>query len=235
MSTSQSETSSATVPGQAQPAQPAAAEGTLVTGLGDGQAYLVRNGERQLITNVSALFQLGVTDPRAIQHKSLAQDELERIPLSSTNPIATLTQTLQVDSGDVFLGAGHYMHTWGAVSTGGQIAMNTRTRTITMFGGFHGSVTMIFGDVNSAPTYQTQTYRYGVDGTWIGRSDRTDAWWEQMSADEFSRTTQLAIFHAWAPDSFQTILDRWVAAGSSIASLAGSVGSVAKVFTTIFA
>jgi hypothetical protein len=80
--------------------------------------------------------------------------------------------------------------------------------------------------------HQTRTYRYGVDGTWIGTSDRTTAWWETMTPTNAARVRKIYIFHAWAPDSFQTILNKWVAAGESIAKLAASVGSVAKVVST---
>jgi hypothetical protein len=66
----------------------------------------------------------------------------------------------------------------------------------------------------------------------IRRWDRTDAWRDSMSADAAKRTSQVAVFHSWAPEDFQHILDRCVRAGESIARLAASVGSVAKVFTT---
>lgn len=80
--------------------------------------------------------------------------------------------------------------------------------------------------------HQTQVRRYGVDGTWVGRSDYTGAWWENMSPQDAARVRKIYIFHAWAPDSFQTILNKWVAAGKSIAELTASVGSVAKVVAT---
>lgn len=207
------------------------ADGTLLTSGKDGQAYLVQGGQRQLITDVAALFAAGV-DPHSAPHAVLAPEELDKVPTAPA-PIAALVSTRVIDTGDVFLGAGHYMRTWGSISPTGQVAMQTRTRSVTWFGGFHGAARLIAADSNGAPTFQSQDHRYGVDGTWIGRSDRTDAWWENMGADAAGRTTQVAIFHAWAPDEFQVVLDKWVRAGDSLGKLAQSVGTVAKVFMTV--
>jgi hypothetical protein len=111
----------------------------------------------------------------------------------------------------------------------GQIAAQTRTATFTWFGGFHGGTKVIFSDANDAPVYPTGFYRYGVEGTWIGTSDRTEAWWEGMPAGDTTRITTQAVFLVWAPDDFQHILDQWVQSGQKVAALAASVGAVAKV------
>jgi hypothetical protein len=80
--------------------------------------------------------------------------------------------------------------------------------------------------------HQTESRRYGVDGTLVGTSSRTTAWWEDMSVADAASVKEINIFHTWAPDSFQTILDRWVAAGKSIAELVEEASKVAKVVTT---
>jgi hypothetical protein len=212
--------------------KPRLGNGTLATSSGDGQSYLIANGERQLVTNVSALFAAGI-DPVTAPRVELPDDVLKQFPLVSR--MAGLVGTRGVDTGDQFLGAGHYMRTWGSVdAASGAIAMQTRIRTITMFGGYHGSVHIIFGDSGGNPVYQTQDHRYGVDGTWVGQSDRTQAWWESMGAVAAARTAQVAVFQSWAPDSFQTILNNWTAAGKSIVDLVTAAGSVAKVFTAVF-
>lgn len=205
-------------------------DGTLVTSDRDGDTFLITAGRRQLVTNVSALFAAGI-DPRQARPVTLAAPQLDQLPLAE-NPVAALVGTNQIDTGDVFLGAGHYMHTWGTISGTGQIAMQTRTRTVTWFGGYHGAVRLIACDGSGAPTFQSQDHRYGVDGTMIGTSDRTDAWWETMTADQANRTTQVAIFHVWDPNSFQTILDQWIAAAKKIADLVTAAVNVGKVFMT---
>jgi hypothetical protein len=46
------------------------------------------------------------------------------------------------------------------------------------------------------------------------------------------RSSSSTFFQTWVPDSFQTIPDKWVAAGESVAELAGDVAAtIAKAFT----
>lgn len=177
----------------------------------------------------AALFAAGITPDDVERVCELPDDVLEKFPLAEQIHADLAAGAHNVDSGDVFLGAGHYMRTWGSVDGGsGQIAMQTRTRTVTWFGGYHGSATLIFTDANNAPVYQTQSHRYGVDGTAIGRSDLTVAWWENMGPDKAARATTVSIFQSWDPDSFQTILNRWVQAGKSIIDLITEVANVAR-------
>ncbi len=205
-------------------------DGTLVTSAEDGRGFLVRDGRLEPVNDISVLLAAGVdptTAPRVLAPAALLASMTTAPTASSDRAIGVMP----VDSGDQFLGSGHYMRTWGSIDWGtGAVAMQTRTRTITMFGGFHGSAGFICRDVNAGPTFQTQDHRFGVDGTWIGRSDRTDAWWESMSTDAAARTTELVFYHAWSPDSFQTVLNRWVAAGQSVAQLVTAAVSVAKIF-----
>jgi len=114
---------------------------------------------------------------------------------------------------DSFLGAGHYMTTHGVlrkITGGGHVDATTRTRTITMFGGFHGGVNMVYSDAEGFPVGMSATQRYGVDGTWIGRSDRTDYWSEELSEDWATRTTTITLFHFWQPDPLDDVVRRGV-------------------------
>ena len=127
------------------------------------------------------------------------------------------------------------MRTWGSFdSSNGRVAMQTWTHTDTMFGGFHGGVTLICNDANSAPTWQSQGHRYGVDGWAIGRSDRTDAWWEQMSSQQAAATTGVQILHYWNPDSFDVVMAKWVNAGKKISDVVAAFTPVAKVVAALF-
>jgi hypothetical protein len=203
-------------------------DGDVVVGP-DPMPYVVSGGERRPIQSPEEFFAAGYEPD---QVKVVDDPKLALMPIGE--PItAEITAVKSFDSGTVFLGAGHYMRTWGTLNLGsGQIAARTRIYTITWFGGFHGASYVIFADANDAPVHQTETRRYGVDGTWIGRSDLTQAWWENMTPGDAGRVTQIYLFHTWAPDSFQTILDKWVAAGKSIAELAASAASVAKLVKT---
>jgi hypothetical protein len=188
--------------------------------------YLIENGQRRAIPT-RAVFYAKRLDPQAVKAVSLQQ--LEMLPIGQ--PLSASGVSL-FDSGNVFLGAGHYMATHGSLDFGtGQISAWTHIWTITMFGGFHGSVNLILADQYDAPVYGTQEHRYGVDGTWIGTSDRNTPWFENMNPADTNRVTKIYVFHSWSPDSFQTILDRWVAAGNSVSQLATDAANIAKVFS----
>jgi hypothetical protein len=204
-------------------------DATLVTSAADGTAYLLRNGRRQQIIDPVSVLAAGI-DPRErnVKKVTLSAEQLDRIP---SDAVLQLGGTRQFDSGFQHLGANHWMRTWGSLDLAtGQIAGQTRTATFTWFGGFHGATYVIFRDANDAPVYQTTSlHRFGVDGTWIGTSDRTDVWWESMLAGDTAHITAHTIFLVWAPDNFQYILDQWAQSGQKVASLVGSVGAVAAV------
>ena len=205
-------------------------DGTLVTSAEDGRGFLVRDGRLEPVNDIGVLLAAGV-DPTNAPLLTAPAALLSTAPTVPTAPADRAVGIVPMDSGDQFLGSGHYMRTWGSMDWGrGAVAMQTRTRTITMFGGFHGSAGFICRNANAGPTFQTQDHRFGVDGTWVGRSDRTDAWWESMSPDAAAQTTELVFYHAWSPDSFQTVLNKWVTAGQSVAQLVSAAASVAKVF-----
>lgn len=59
-----------------------------------------------------------------------------------------------------------------AKPTSAHLKGRTRTWTDLVLAGFHAT-----SQVTAGPVYfQTPQFRYGVDGTWIGTSDRTDEW-----------------------------------------------------------
>jgi hypothetical protein len=200
----------------------------LVTSAADGTTYLLTNGRRQQIISPVSLLAAGI-DPREhnVKKVTLSAEQLDRIP---SDAVLQLSGARLFDSDFQHMGANHWMRTWGSLDLNtGQVAAQTRTATFTWFGGFHGGTHVVFSDANDAPVYGTGLYRYGVDGTWIGTSDRTEPWWESMPATDTARVTNHTIFLAWAPNSFQDILDQWVQSGQKVAALVGSVGTIAAV------
>jgi hypothetical protein len=97
------------------------------------------------------------------------------------------------------LGANHYMDTHGTLLKTGHIDATTRTRTETDLGGFHGAVQIFLEDANSNTIGGTAAHIFGVDGKWIGRSDRTDYWSEQLDPALVGRATAIHVVHFWAP------------------------------------
>jgi len=172
--------------------------------------YVVRQGMRYPITDPRSFREAGF-DPSAVE--VIPDAELEKIPVASKLGLAPGEQIV-LDL-DLFLGAGHYMTTWGVLrktASGAHIdaTTRTRTRTITMFGGFHGGVNIVYSDAQDFPVGMSETQTFGVDGTWIGRSDRTDYWSQDLSQDWATRTTKMTIFEFWNPWSLQDTVRKLV-------------------------
>jgi len=192
-------------------------EGTVVQGDGSSShgkkasshsLYVIRGGQLHLIPDAGAFRAAGYNRSDV---QVIPDAELEKLPVAVEAELAPGGQiVLDLDS---FLGAGHYMTTHGVlrkITGGGHVDATTRTRTITMFGGFHGGVNMVYSDAEGFPVGMSATQRYGVDGTWIGRSDRTDYWSEELSEDWATRTTTITIFHFWQPDPLDDVVRRGV-------------------------
>ena len=168
--------------------------------------YVVRGGKLHLIPDARAFRKAGY-DRSVVE--VIPDAELKKLPVAVEAELAPSQQIiLNLDS---FLGAGHYMTTYGVfrkTADGGHVDATTRTRTITMFGGFHGGVNMFYSDAEGFPVGMSATQRYGVDGTWIGRSDRTDYWSEELIEDWATRTTTITLAHFWMPDRLDDVVRR---------------------------
>lgn len=183
--------------------------------------YLIQQGQRHLIPNPHA-FRTGKHNRSTVQ--VIPDAVLERVPLAaaveamSSEPIGVYLHS--------FLGNGHYMTTNGALRKspdGGHVDATTRTYTITMFGGFHGGVNMIYSDAEGIAIGMSHTERFGVDGTWVGRSDRTDYWSAELSGDLAARTTSITVAHFWAPDKLEDIVRRGVEVAKPIVELIADI------------
>jgi hypothetical protein len=201
------------------------------------QVYVMEGGTAHWVPDPPTLFANGY-DWSAVE--TIPGSVMGAIPTGQPIPsVLNTAAQIVVDTGNDSLGAGHFMATRAEFTRAtGLVQGTTRTFTTTDLGGFHGSVTTILADANQIAVSggQNPQYRYGVDGRWIGQSDRTDAW--PTASQPFSipvaittAVVSLNILHAWDPDTFQTILDKWVAAGASVAQLAKDAGSVASLFS----
>jgi len=182
--------------------------------------FVVRDGKRYPIPDFRAFRDAGY-DPSDVQ--IVPDAELERLPL--VKPKLGPGEQIVLDL-DNFLGAGHYMRTWGVLrktDSGAHADATTRTRTITMFGGFRGGVNMVYSDASGFPVGMSATMSYGVDGTWIGRSDRTDYWSQDLPSDWANRTTSLSIFHFWNPNSLQDQVRKLVDAAKPIVEIVAAI------------
>ena len=112
---------------------------------------------------------------------------------------------LEVHNDDPKLGGdpGHLMWTTARLDRpSGLLVAQTRTQSVTLLGGFHGSARVSLLDNNGAiiaSTMPPSLARYGVDGRWIGRSDRTDVWTYQFDPAQANAAVSLGLVHAWDP------------------------------------
>jgi hypothetical protein len=184
-------------------------EGSLVQGP-NVHIYVIEDGLRRHIPDPETFSAMGFDWSRVM---AISEVELNAIPLGRPLPHA---QRLTVDF-DNFLGAGHYMTTHAALLTStGHINAQTRTRTITWFGGFRGAVVLAFGDANGDTIGQSEFHMFGVDGTVIGQSDRTDYWPEDIPVALAQRTTTITAFHTWQPKTLEQLVQRAVALAEPI-------------------
>jgi hypothetical protein len=205
-------------------------DGALVVGSGDPHVYVIKGGQRHWIPDPETFAADGY-DWAKLDNISLAY--LNAIPLGTPLPS---TRRLIIDTGDYHLGANHWMHTRAGLTLGtGKFTAQTRTWSLTWFGGFHGGVSMILHDADELPLANgvISVQRFGVDGTAVGTSDRTDAWPTpsvNLDPNEAVLVQNMVCFQAWAPDNFQTVLNKWVQAGKSVTELIQDASGVAAAF-----
>jgi hypothetical protein len=133
---------------------------------------------------------------------------------------------------ETFLGGGRYMNTTGGMKLSGEVFASTRTRTVTSFGGFRGSVKLLFNNAQGIVIDVTRNrYVFGVDGTLIGTSDRIDAWSERINPSHAANTQSISVLHTWDPNSFDQRMADLQAIGKKTDSVIQAVRTIAKVVT----
>lgn len=99
------------------------------------------------------------------------------------------------------LGAGHYMRTMATVNDNRWCLANTRIFTVTKFGGYNGSVVLQVVDANGfILDVSPKMGPWGVDGRWVGVSDRTIAWNHQFDPNKnWDGAVRIVPFMFWDP------------------------------------
>jgi hypothetical protein len=92
------------------------------------------------------------------------------------------------------------MNSAASVDASGLISGHTRIWCTILLRGFHGSVLPAVFDAADKCIWpdadpMAQKHQYGVDGTLIGTSDRTEYWTNQLPADIRSRGRRLALIN----------------------------------------
>lgn len=117
----------------------------------------------------------------------------------------------------------------------GQILGECRALDTTWLSGFHVSFTALVHDADGFPLRSGIPpfyLRVGVDGRWVGVSDRTVPWAWQITAADAARVANIIPTWTWDPDSFQKIMDQWVTTATKIGDIVTKLAPIAKLFTT---
>jgi hypothetical protein len=123
----------------------------------------------------------------------------------STNPGGTGTTTPSCSTAPAAVsasrsdavGAGQFMTTSAtATCSNATIAATTRTMTTNAFWGFHGCVAFDLIDGSARVMRRTPAMCFGVDGTFVGRSDRTDTFTQSMTPAEAASLRMIGIVHS---------------------------------------
>jgi hypothetical protein len=111
----------------------------------------------------------------------------------------------------------------GLLTETGHVDASTRTATFTWFGGYHGGTKLLLADGDDIVIGESSLHRFGVDGTWIGTSDRSDYWSEDLDVAVSRRATSMTAFLTSSPNDFDT----------QMALLAGHVRSLGEVVAAV--
>lgn len=85
------------------------------------------------------------------------------------------------------------------IDSNGDLNVSTRTWTNNSLVGFTGGVFVGLTDAFATIIWKTDRKTYGVDGTLIGRSDRTELWQATVPQSIFQRARGFVIIHEHAP------------------------------------
>lgn len=199
-----------------------AANGDLVRATGQHAIYVIEDSQRRWIPDMATFYDWEF-NPAVV--KNLSQAELDAIPLGAPLPHSS---RFIFDEGKE-LGANHYMRTRGAMSTRtGHIHASTRTLTRTWFGGYHGGVILIFEDAESIVIGSSGIHVFGVDGTYIGTSDREDAWQDDIGLDIVNRTVNIRLSQGWMPNQLKDQVQRAIDTGRPVMDLILDIKGIAR-------
>lgn len=95
--------------------------------------------------------------------------------------------------------ANGHMETNFHLSENGMLNANTHIWTKNEWSGFTGGVFIVLTDGQGHPIWSSAQHRYGVDGTWIGNSDRRERWQEEVPAHVLSKVGGYAIMQGHTP------------------------------------
>jgi hypothetical protein len=111
---------------------------------------------------------------------------------------ATHTYGIQSSHEDT-VGSHDYMKTKCKLSIHGLLICTTKTWTAAHWEGFTGGVFVILIDGYNQPMGITHVQKYGVDGQYVGVSEREESWWAMFPPELAKIAAKLEIIHQKNP------------------------------------
>ncbi len=212
------------------PPFPSRADGTLLKGSGPA-IYVMQGGDRHWIPDPATFNALGYSWGNV---QTVADADLNAIPLGTQVPeggkVIVPQFPITVSRFDSFSGCGGHMNSTATIYATGLLNVVTRTWEDTELRGFAGAVAVSVLDQNQNSLWVSATQKYGVDGTWVGTSDRTDNWSDSVPAEILPNVRFVAIIQQWDQNNVFDDIEAWL---SGTATAAGYVKTIATAIGTI--
>jgi hypothetical protein len=169
----------------------------------------------------------------AAQQLSGAGHEVTRVAFS----LVEVTQPqfpIQAEQRTDLSGCGGHMDTTVTIDAQGHMNAVTHIWEDTDLRGFHGGAVVVLVDANNKPLWASPTEVLGVDGRWIGVSDRTVGWTATVPASVLALARGIAIYQTWDPTNVAGVIAQWLSALSTDSALvANIVKSIAIIVATV--
>lgn len=137
---------------------------------------------------------------------------------------------ITADRRDDFAGCGGHMDTSVTIDDQGRMNAVTHIWEDTALRGFHGGAVVVLVDASNHMLWASPTEVLGVDGRWLGVSDRTVNWTATVPGSLLSQARGIAIKQLWDPTDAAGVIAKWL---TSIATDVGQIASIVKSVATI--
>jgi hypothetical protein len=196
------------------------ADGTLLRVNEQDAIYVMQGGQRHWIPDV-ATFQARGYNWDAV--RTISDPEMNAIPLGA--PIPKVAGPIPIDTGNVPMGANHYVRTFGSLGRDGTLRAKTTTATNTLFGGWTHGYWVVIGDGQGRTIAATPEQSTGVDGTAIpGGGIRTVDWEFNFGADVGANAASATVVDKWQPRvDLGQMIQRAIDAAELIIELVASI------------
>jgi hypothetical protein len=139
---------------------------------------------------------------------------------------------IQAERRDDLSGCGGHMDTSVTIDAQGHMNAVTHIWEDTALRGFHGGAVVVLVDGNNHPLWASPTEVLGVDGRWIGVSDRTVSWTATVPSNLLQLVRGIAIYQTWDPTNVAGVISQWL---TQIQNDASAIASIVQSVATIIA